>query len=440
MPWVPGLTVRVLTHERAQVGQQRIVDALFEVVRHHKLAGMTVTHAFEGTSRHGGMRAPHIVELGEDPPIVVEIVDRTERIEPVLPQIAALVTSGVLTVSDARLYFPASALSVQDIMQQPRLVVRPDTPIADVLPTLLDDGIRLVPVAAENDLLVGVVTLGHLLRAADPALGAHLVEARGTSEHIRAHLDRLIQGRAVREVMISEPYTLTPTLTLEEAVGAMTRHHITRAPVVDASRHLVGLISERMLVAALVAPVMKSAGLDAGIMRAEDAELSGALRRGVHPSAGEPLTAGLLADRTVPIVSESAPWEEVVDAVQTSASCLILVVTPERRLRGLIDEQTLLERAIPGTNANLGRALRRTLLRSPGQVFGALRGLSARPLIAAELLRAAPLVMPESEPLADALVQMVQADQAELAVVIDEAQQPLGVLKRNEALRALVSG
>ena len=439
MPWVPGLMVRILSHERVQAGQQRMVDALYEVVRHNKLAGMTVTRAYEGVSKHGGMRTPHIVELGEDSPIVVEIVDRTERIEPVLSQLASLVTSGVLTVSDVRLYFPASALTVQDIMQQPRLVVRPETPLMDVLPALLDDGIRLIPVAAENELLAGVVTLGHLLRAADPALGAHLLEVRGTPEHVREHLDRLIQERTVRAVMIAEPYTLMPTLTLEEAVRTMTHHHITRAPVVETSRHLVGLISERMLVAALVAPVVQSARLDAGGMP-EDVELSGALRGGVRPGAGEPLTAGLLADRTVPIVVESARWEEVVDAVQSSSSSVVLVVTPERRLRGLIDEQALLEHAIPGTNAGLGQVLRRTLLRAPGQAFGALRGISTRPLTAAGLLHAAPLVVSESQPIAEALAQMVQADQAELAAVVSTEQRPLGVLRRNEALRALVSG
>lgn len=42
-------------------------------------------------SAHDGMRSSGVIELGDDVPLVVEIVDRADRIEPLLPEIATLV-------------------------------------------------------------------------------------------------------------------------------------------------------------------------------------------------------------------------------------------------------------------------------------------------------------------------------------------------------------
>jgi len=107
MAYVRGLAVRVLTHERARSGRRDTVDALRELARREGLAGVTVTRGIEGYSPRGGMRSAEVVELGDDLPVAVEIVDRAERIEVVLPQIEALVTEGTLTVAEVRLWVAA---------------------------------------------------------------------------------------------------------------------------------------------------------------------------------------------------------------------------------------------------------------------------------------------------------------------------------------------
>lgn len=109
MPFVPGLSVRVLTHERARAGRHSVVDALLELVRREHLAGVTVSRAAEGYSLRGGLRDSSVVELGDDLPQTVEIVDRAERIEEVLPAIASLITDGTLTVTEVRLFVPDTA-------------------------------------------------------------------------------------------------------------------------------------------------------------------------------------------------------------------------------------------------------------------------------------------------------------------------------------------
>lgn len=100
-----GLAIHILSHERARADRRRLlVDALRELVRREGLAGMTVLRGLEGYSLHGGTRTSGVLELADDLPIVIDIVDRTDRIERILPEVAAMVTQGVLTVVPVRLH------------------------------------------------------------------------------------------------------------------------------------------------------------------------------------------------------------------------------------------------------------------------------------------------------------------------------------------------
>ena len=106
MPWVAGLSVRILTHERASVGRRLVVDALLDLVRREQLAGMTVLRALDGYSYadRWTVRTTSIVGLGDDLPVVIEIVDRADRLEPLLPDFATAAPSAVLTVTEIRLH------------------------------------------------------------------------------------------------------------------------------------------------------------------------------------------------------------------------------------------------------------------------------------------------------------------------------------------------
>jgi CBS domain-containing protein len=429
MPWVPGLTVRILTHERARIGRRPVVDALIDLVQDKELAGITVTRALEGRSEHGRLRTSGIMELGEDLPLIVEIVDRTERIEPLLPELAMLVPSGVLTVTDARLYFPATTLRVRDVMVKPPAVAYPETPLAEVLPPLLEGRTRLVPVVSEAGILQGIITLGHLLRGVDPALAAHLLQMR-TPTHVRTHLDRLVAEHTAREGMLTQPYTLAPDTLLDDAARYLTVQRVTSAPVIDASRRLVGMLGQHEIVSALVAPQATAA---------EDA-MTAALHRSLLPGTGELLTAGMLADRNVPLIPESAPFARVVNALQAAPTRMVLVVAPDGRLSGFIDEHTVLERTVPAATGEQGAALRRFFAFSPKQVLSALQEHSASEFTAAALMRPAVPVVPADMPIADALAQMLQAQGSSAAAVTTEDGQPIGLLWRYAALRALVGG
>ncbi len=104
MPWIPGLSVRILTHERARAGHVSVADAAVALARREGLAA-SVTRAQEGWSAHGGARAASQVELSDDLPIIIEITASVERIEAMLPQLLAIVGAhGTVTLADTRLW------------------------------------------------------------------------------------------------------------------------------------------------------------------------------------------------------------------------------------------------------------------------------------------------------------------------------------------------
>jgi uncharacterized protein len=106
MGFVAGLSVRVLTSEGARVhgGHRSVMDALVDLVRRERLPGITVLRAVEGYSAHGGLHRSSWVDVSDDLPLVIEIVDRVEAIERVLPEITALLRHGVVTVSEVRFF------------------------------------------------------------------------------------------------------------------------------------------------------------------------------------------------------------------------------------------------------------------------------------------------------------------------------------------------
>lgn len=64
----------------------------------------------------------------------------------------------------------------------------------------------------------------------------------------------------VSEIMTREPYTIGPDDTLEAARKMMAEHHIRHIPVVNENGSLVGLVSQRDVLAAEDSTVLNAAG------------------------------------------------------------------------------------------------------------------------------------------------------------------------------------
>lgn len=85
-----GLCLRIFIHEASQTGHRPLYAAIVELARREGLAGATVLSGIEGYGRRRRMHTSRLVDLADDLPIIVEIVDTPEAIEGFLPRLDAL--------------------------------------------------------------------------------------------------------------------------------------------------------------------------------------------------------------------------------------------------------------------------------------------------------------------------------------------------------------
>jgi hypothetical protein len=73
-------------------------EAIVARARELGLAGATVLRGITGFGAHSLVHTTKILRLSQDLPIVVEIVDRPERIEALLPHLDEMVAEGLMTL------------------------------------------------------------------------------------------------------------------------------------------------------------------------------------------------------------------------------------------------------------------------------------------------------------------------------------------------------
>jgi uncharacterized protein len=78
---------------------QPLYSAIVKLCREHGIAGATVVRCVEG---YGGSRHLHtarLLELSENLPVLIEIVDNAEKVQQLLPLLETIIGEGLLTLS-----------------------------------------------------------------------------------------------------------------------------------------------------------------------------------------------------------------------------------------------------------------------------------------------------------------------------------------------------
>ncbi len=93
-----GQLLRIFIGESDRWGSQPLAEAIVHRARREGLAGATVLRGLEGFGAHSRIHSTKILRLSEDLPIVIEIIDRPERIEAFLPLLDEMVGEGMMTL------------------------------------------------------------------------------------------------------------------------------------------------------------------------------------------------------------------------------------------------------------------------------------------------------------------------------------------------------
>jgi CBS domain-containing protein len=148
-------------------------------------------------------------------------------------------------------------LPVTEIMSTDVLTVRPETTVEEALALLSQRGVSGAPVTDESGRLVGLLDDSDLLiseaRLHGPTtieiLGAYLTlpgEKRRFNEEVRHAL-----GRTVGEIMDGKPPAVGIGATVEDAATLMVDRQVSRVPVIDDDRNVVGIVTRGDLVGAM---------------------------------------------------------------------------------------------------------------------------------------------------------------------------------------------
>jgi PII-like signaling protein len=96
--------LRIFLGEADEYMHRPLYRAIVLKARELGLAGATVLRGPMGYGRSTHLHNAHILRLSLDLPIVVEIVDETEKITAFLPELEKMMSGGLITMERAQVY------------------------------------------------------------------------------------------------------------------------------------------------------------------------------------------------------------------------------------------------------------------------------------------------------------------------------------------------
>lgn len=390
--------------------------ALIEQLRRAGATGATALQGLAGFGPGPRSRPGPLARADGHQPVVVEWLDRAERVERLLPLLDALIGEALVTVEAIPVYRATMRASgpfvaergVGELMSRPAPTVFADTPLAEALALMAAERLGALPVAEREGRLAGLLTRQDLVWRAGVRLPLAVLPLLTPDE--RASFVAPHVARTVGEVMSVEPRSLGVGASVPQALVTMIEWDYPQLPVVDREGRVVGIFSQEHVLREAVA----QAAAPASAMR--DAE--------------QPTLVRLVMQTGAQQIPASARLAQALAQLVAAPERSLLVVDGAGRLVGAIDSATALRGLDADERAAVLAALQRPATASPAELPGADSGLER--IVAAD----PPTASPELSAL-DAARRLLELDLERLAVVDDEGRL-LGIIGRGGLIRALM--
>ncbi|MCA1949328.1 MAG: DUF190 domain-containing protein [Treponema sp.] len=96
------ILLRIFTGENDHHKGRPLYEAIVKKARELDLAGATVLRGIMGFGADSRLKSAHILDLSNDLPIVIEIIDKPEQIDKLIPFLDEVVTEGLVTIESIR--------------------------------------------------------------------------------------------------------------------------------------------------------------------------------------------------------------------------------------------------------------------------------------------------------------------------------------------------
>lgn len=99
----PARRLRVFVSERARFGGRPLYEAILVRARELGLSGGTVFRSVMGFGRFTELRRPGLLEIAEDLPLLVEIIDEADKIDGLLGELETMIAHGLAVLDDVEI-------------------------------------------------------------------------------------------------------------------------------------------------------------------------------------------------------------------------------------------------------------------------------------------------------------------------------------------------
>ncbi len=94
--------LRIFIGESDKVGRKSLYEVIVREARERGMAGATVLRGIEGFGANSRIHTSKVLRISEDLPVVVEIVDRKDRIDAFIPYLDGLIEEGLVTMEQVK--------------------------------------------------------------------------------------------------------------------------------------------------------------------------------------------------------------------------------------------------------------------------------------------------------------------------------------------------
>jgi CBS domain-containing protein len=225
---------------------------------------------------------------------------------------------------------PMSKYQAQEIMSWPPIVVKETFPLYKAVETMLEKGLKRLPVVDAQGRLSGMLARVDVFRA----IARELPDWKPEN-----HPDIQVRdARTVGDVARRDMHTVAPNASIEKIVQAIGSNCIQRVAVVNGEGRLVGLISDRVLL-----------GLFAGHHPGFWETLVGLFASGSEGEKRAPLpeefrakTAQDLMRTDLVVVDENSPLDEAIRVMAEKGIKRLPVIDAEGKFKGMVSRDSLL--------------------------------------------------------------------------------------------------
>ncbi|MCS6887875.1 MAG: DUF190 domain-containing protein [Chloroflexus sp.] len=398
----------------------RIVDTL----RAAGAPGVTVLRGVGGYGTHGVFHSDLLVDIPSRLPLVITCIDRSDRLQRVLPRLSELVQEGLIVLSPVQVVkvgrraggvFPAH-LTVADVMNHEVVSVTTDTPVGELVRLLLERGLRAMPVVDAQRKVVGIVTDADLLQRGVSQLPLHLQQLLPGDERAAQLAAMAARPERAGDVMTPNPQTIPATASLAQAALVMAEYDHKRLPVVDNDGRLVGIISRSDVLQTVANNFAVSAETaPAGLSTAK--------------------TVGEVMVRDVPTVTPETPLTETLDRILSTPRRRAVVIDNNRRVVGIVSDGDILRRAMRPVAPGL---LQRFAIWIGGGARPPELELALKNQTAANVMTSPVITVTPDTPIAAAVEQTI-AHRIKRLPVVDAEGRLVGMVGRAALLGALLA-